>query len=96
MTGPRDYFALVNHHVALALSRLAEQRVRVIDCRFLGICTPDAEIMLDLMEQTFELMLAHQRTLQAQMAEWHRDHPVGDDEVPSGSGPAPSLERRAA
>jgi hypothetical protein len=75
---------------------LAEQRVHVIDCRFLGIRTPNAEILLQLMEQTLELMLAHQRTLQAEMAKWHRAHPVGDDEVPSGPGPAPSLERRAA
>jgi hypothetical protein len=69
MQDPREHFASASRHVASAVSRVAAQRVRALDCRYLGIRTEDGEILLHLMEETLTLMLAHHAMLQSEMIE---------------------------
>ena len=80
MRDPRENFALASRHVASAVSRVAAQRVRALDCRYLGIRTEDGEILLHLMEEALKLMLAHHGILQSEMIEWKKRHPDGDEE----------------
>jgi hypothetical protein len=92
MHDPREHFALASHHVAMAVGRVAAQRVRAFDSRYLGIRTPDAEILLYLMEETLELMLAHYRTLQAKMIEWQKRHPGAvEQQSPESVSTSPSF-----
>lgn len=62
---------------------IAAQRVRALDARYLGIRTEDGEILLHLMEETFELMLAHHRILQSEIIEWQKRYPdAGEQQSP--------------
>jgi hypothetical protein len=72
--------------------------VRALDARYLGIRTGDGEILLQLMEETFKLMLAHHRMLQSEMIEWQKRHPgSGEQRSPKGvSTSASSAEKNEA
>jgi hypothetical protein len=59
----------------MAVDRVAAQRVRALESRYLGIRTRDAEVLLHLMEDALQLMLSCHHTLQAEMIEWQRRHP---------------------
>jgi hypothetical protein len=72
---PREHLALANRHVVKADERVADQRQRIERLRRAGHDTGVAENLLRLLLQTRELMLAHQKLLEREMAEWRTVHP---------------------
>jgi hypothetical protein len=72
---PREHFALANRHVVEADVRIAGQRHRIERLRRAGRDTGVSEDLLRLLLQTRKLMLAHQKTLEREMAEWRTLHP---------------------
>jgi hypothetical protein len=72
---PREHFAQANRHVVEAEERIAGQRHRIERMRRAGRDTGAAENLLRLLLQTHELMLAHQKLLEREMAEWRTLHP---------------------
>ncbi len=75
MHDPREHFALANRHVVEADERVARQWYRVERLRRAGRDTGASEDLLRLLLQTRKLMLAHQKTLEREMAEWRTLHP---------------------
>jgi hypothetical protein len=68
---PREHFALANRHLMEADGRIADQRHRVERLRQAGRNTG----LLRLLIETRELMSAHQKLLEREMAEWRTLHP---------------------
>jgi|SRR5262245_22259078 len=100
MHDPREHFALASRHISTAVSRVAAQRVRALDCRYLGIHSEDGEILLHLMEETLKLMLHHYGILQSEMIEWRKCHPDAVERQPpngvSTSASSPEKNSEAA
>jgi hypothetical protein len=72
---PREHFALANRHVLEADERIAAQRQRIEQLRQAGHDTAASEELLRTFLKTRELMAAHQRILEGEMAEWRTLHP---------------------
>ena len=75
MHDPRAHFALANRHVVEADERVARQWHRVERLRRAGRDTGASEDLLRLLLETRALMLAHQKLLEREMAEWRTLHP---------------------
>ena len=75
MHDPREHFALANRHVVEADERVARQWHRVERLRRARRDTRASEDLLHLLLQTRKLMLAHQKMLEREMAEWRTLHP---------------------
>jgi hypothetical protein len=75
MHDPREHFALANRHMLEADERIASQRQRIERQRQAGRDTGDSEDLLRVMLKSRELMLAHQKLLEREMAEWRALHP---------------------
>ena len=75
MHDPREHFALANRHVMEADERVAHQWQRIERMRRAGRDTRASEELLHLLIQTRKLMLAHQKLLEREMAEWRTLHP---------------------
>ena len=75
MHDPREHFALANRHVVEADERVADQRHRIEEQREAGRDTGRSEDLLRVLLQTRELMVAHQKLLEREMAEWRVLHP---------------------
>ena len=73
MHDPREHFALANRHVVEADERIAGQRFERL--RRAGRDTGASENLLRLLLETRDLMLAHQKLLECEKAEWRRLHP---------------------
>jgi hypothetical protein len=58
--------------------RIATQRQRIEKRRQVGHDTGDSEDLLRILLETRELMAAHQKLLEREMADWHREHPEED------------------
>ena len=69
MRDPREHFALANRHVVEADERVADQRRRIEEQREAGRDTGRSEELLRVLLQTRELMVAHQKLLEREMAE---------------------------
>ena len=72
---PRKHFALANRHMLEADERIAGQRHRIERLRQAGHDTAASEDLLRVFLKTRELMAAHQRILEGEMAEWRALHP---------------------
>jgi hypothetical protein len=72
---PREHFALANRHMLEADERIAAQRQLIERQRQAGHDTGQSEDVLRLLLETRELMLAHQKLLEREMAEWRMLHP---------------------
>jgi hypothetical protein len=72
---PREHFALANRHMLEADERISAQRQRIERRRQAGHDTVASEDLLRFLLQTRELMLAHQKLLEREMAEWRTFHP---------------------
>jgi hypothetical protein len=72
---PREHFALANRHMLEADERIATQQRRIEKRRQAGLDTEASEDLLRLLLETRELMAAHQKLLEGEMADWHREHP---------------------
>ena len=77
MHDPREHFALANRHMLEADERIESQRQRIERRRQAGHDTGDSEELLRLLLKTRELMAAHQKLLEGEMAEWRTKHPEG-------------------
>ena len=75
MHDPREHFALANRHLMEADGRIADQRHRVERLRQAGRNTGAPDDLLRLLIETRELMSAHQKLLEREMAEWRTLHP---------------------
>ena len=75
MHDPREHFALANRHMLEADERIAAQRQLIERQRQAGHDTGQSEDVLRLLLETRELMLAHQKLLEREMAEWRMLHP---------------------
>ena len=71
----REHFALANRHMLEADERIAAHRQRIERQRQAGHDTGQSEDVLRLLLETRELMLAHQKLLEREMAEWRMLHP---------------------
>jgi hypothetical protein len=71
---PREHFALANRHMLQANERIATQQQRIEKRRQAGHDTGASEDLLRLLLETRELMAAHQKQLEGEMADWHRKH----------------------
>jgi hypothetical protein len=78
MHDPREHFALANRHMLEADERIASQQQRIEQRRQAGHDTGDSEDLLRLLLETRELMAAHQKLLESEMAEWRTLHPEED------------------
>jgi hypothetical protein len=67
---PREHFALASRHVVEADERISAQWHRIERLRRAACYTGDAEDLLRLLLQARELMLARQKRLECEMAEW--------------------------
>lgn len=85
MHDPREHFALASHHVSSAVSRVAAQRVRAVNARYLGIRSEDGETLLYLMEETLKLMLEHHHMLQSEKIEFQKRHSDAAKEQPQSA-----------
>ena len=56
-----EYLGLARRHVSEAVVRLVKQRARVFELCLLRAPNDEGERLLKLMEETFELMLHHER-----------------------------------
>jgi hypothetical protein len=74
---PREHFALANRHMLQADERIATQQRRIEKRRQAGLDTKASEDLLHLLLETRELMAAHQKLLEGEMAEWRTKHPEG-------------------
>jgi hypothetical protein len=70
-----EHFALANRHMLEADERIASQRQRIERRRQAGHDTGDSEELLGLLLETRELMAAHQKLLEREMADWRALHP---------------------
>ena len=61
-----EYLGLARRHVSEAVVRLVKQRARVFELCLLRAPNDEGERLLKLMEETFELMLHHERRLEAE------------------------------
>ena len=77
MHDPREHFALANRHMLQADERIATQQRRIEKRRQAGLDTEASEDLLHLLLETRELMAAHQKLLEGEMAEWRTKHPEG-------------------
>lgn len=75
MHDPREHLALANRHVVEADERIAGQRHRIERLRQAGCDTGRLEDLLRHLLRTRELMLAHQKLLEREVAEWRILHP---------------------
>ena len=75
MHDPREHFTLANRHVVEAEERIVGQRHRIERLRQAGRDTGASEELLRLLLETRDLMLAHQKLLEREMAEWRTLHP---------------------
>ena len=75
MHDPREHFALADRHVMEADERVAHQWHRIERMRRAGRDTGASEELLQLLIQTRKLMVAHQKLLEREMAEWLTLHP---------------------
>ena len=75
MHDPREHFALANRHLVEADERIAGQRHRIERLRQAGGDTTASEDLLRHLLHTRELMVAHQKLLEREMAEWRTLHP---------------------
>ena len=75
MHDPREHFALANRHMLEADERIAAQRQLIERQRQAGHDTGQSEDVLRLLLETRELMLAHQKLLEREMAEWRMPSP---------------------
>ena len=66
---------MANRHVAEADERIAGQRQRIERLRQAGGDTTRSEELLGQLLRTRELMVAHQKLLEREMAEWRTLHP---------------------
>ena len=74
MHDPREHFAEVNRRVVEGDERIARQRQLIERQRQAGRDTGDAEDLLRLLLEARELMVAHQKLLEREMAEWRMLH----------------------
>jgi len=63
----REELTAARRHVSQAVARLVEQRARVFELGVLRSPTDEGKRLLNLMEETFELMLHHERALEAEV-----------------------------
>jgi hypothetical protein len=63
----REHLALARRHVSEAVARLTKQRARVFELCVCRLPNNEGERLLTLMEETFELMLQHERMLEAEV-----------------------------
>jgi hypothetical protein len=75
MHDPREHFALANRHMLEAGERIAAQRQRIERQRQAGRDTRASEDLLRIMLESREFMLAHQKLLECEMADWRALHP---------------------
>lgn len=75
MYDPSEHLALANRHVVEADERVARQWHRIEQQRQAGRDTGASEDLLRVLVQTRKLMLAHQKLLEREMAEWRTLHP---------------------
>ena len=75
MHDPREHFAQANRHVVEADERIARQRQCIERQRQAARDTEDSEDLLRLLLEARELMVAHQKLLEREMAEWRTLHP---------------------
>jgi hypothetical protein len=75
MHDPREHFALANRHGLEAYERIAGQRLRIERLRRAGRDTGASEDLLRLLIEASEVMRAHQKLLEREMAEWRTRHP---------------------
>jgi hypothetical protein len=67
MDDRRESLALARRHVSEAVVRLVNQRVRVFELGVVHSPADEGERLLNLMEETFELMLHRERALEAEV-----------------------------
>jgi len=67
MDHSREDLALARRHVSEAVARLVKQRARVFELCVRRAPANEGERLLKLMEDTFKLMLHHERSLEAEV-----------------------------
>jgi hypothetical protein len=75
---PREHFALANRHMLEADERIATQQQRIEKLGRTGHDTGASEDLLRILLETRKHMAAHQKLLEREMADWHREHPEED------------------
>jgi hypothetical protein len=67
MNHSREDLGVARRHVSEAVARLVKQRARVFELCVRRAPANEGERLLRLMEDTFKLMLHHERTLEAEV-----------------------------
>ena len=75
MHDPSEYLALANRHVVESDERIAAQRERVERQRQAGHDVRHSQELLRVLLEGHKLLVAHQKELEREMAEWRTLHP---------------------